>query len=126
MSASPMIIAVWIRAAAPGCRAMASTAPAVARPWPSPQRPDARPIPMPAAITANGPTQPPVPPSAANAIPGTDRTAHVISVRISEGRTTQPPCELCDRLVMLRFLDGAGDIEHGQHAEDEGLQERDQ
>jgi hypothetical protein len=86
-----MIIAVWMRAAAPGCRAMASTAPAVARPWPSPQRPDAMPIPMPAAITANGPTQPPVPPSAANASPGTERTDHVISVNISERRTTLPP-----------------------------------
>src|SRR5207244_146381 len=54
-----MIIAVWMRAAAPGCLPMASTAAAIARPCPSPQSPDAIAIPSPAAMTANGPIHPP-------------------------------------------------------------------
>src|SRR5437588_7730529 len=129
MSARPMIIAVWMRAAAPGWRPMASTAAATARPWPRPHRPDAIAMPRPAAMTVNGPTQPPVP-SAANAHPGTPRTA--MPVRISERRTNASPVT-CGVLVVLGFMslrlmsfDRSRDVQHGEHHEDERLQERHQ
>src|SRR6267378_151328 len=131
--ARPMIIAVWMRAAAPGCRPIASTAAATARPWPRPHSPAAIAMPMPAAMTVNGPTHDGVA-SAAKARPGNARTNRLPS--ISERRTTVLLCT-CGVLVMarivglrrmtfLRVLDGPRDVQHRQHHEDEGLQERHQ
>src|SRR5207245_8802151 len=122
--ARPRIIAVWMRAAAPGCLPMASTAAAIARPCPSPQSPDAIAIPRPAAMTATGPTHPP-PASAANANPGTPSTA--IPARISERRTNAS----CVRVVLLVVvslvpLDRPRDVHHRQQHEDERLEERHQ
>src|SRR5687767_969528 len=146
MSARPMIIAVWIRAAAPGCRAIASTAAATARPWPRPQSPAANAIAKPATSTAYGPIHPRASPAAvaavwAKASPGAARTA--IAATISERRTRillfcvcSAVC--CDLLVMSRavsvfravsvlgFLDRSRDVQHRQHDEDERLEERDQ
>src|SRR6266511_2836184 len=129
-----MINAVWIRAAAPGCRPMASTAAATARPCPNPQRPEAIAIPTPAAMTANGPIHPPpaVPASAASARPGNASTA--IPAAISERRTTVLLCvwgllvmrRLVFAPVVLGLLDGARDVEHREHHEDERLKERHQ
>src|SRR5215813_5547274 len=138
MRARPMIMAVWMRAAAPGCRPIASTAAATARPCPSPQRPAAIAMPIPAAMTVNGPTQPPEPgASAASARPGNARTNRDPS--ISERRTTASSVT-CGVLVMaglvvlgamaavrlLGVVDGARDVQHREHHEDEGLEERDQ
>src|SRR5437762_11703518 len=95
-------------------------------------------MPMPAAITVNGPTQPPAAgASAARARPGNARTNKAPS--ISERRTTVLLCT-CGVLVMagivmrsrvavvtfLRVLDGSRDAQHRQHHEDEGLKEGDQ
>src|SRR6266699_908376 len=124
-----MIIAVWIRAAAPGWRAIASTADATAQPCPKPHSPAAIAMPMPAAMTANGPIQLPVgAPSAANASPGSPKTAS--PAKISDRRTTVL-LYTCGLLVMvlglvlglmLRFLDCSRDVEHRQHHEDERLE----
>src|SRR5262245_55903004 len=95
-------------------------------------------MPMPAAMTANGPTQPPVPPSAAWARAGTRSTA--IPARTDERRTSPSSSRcaaVCFRLVMRRMrllvmvavlgvLDAARDVQHGEHDEDEGLEERHQ
>src|SRR5215813_957130 len=131
MSARPMIIAVWIRAAAPGCRAIASTADATALPCPSPHNPAAIAMPMPAAMTANGAIQPPVLPSAASAAVGNARTAN--PPRISERRTTPSSIRVLCLVVpgmwfgmVLGLLDRARDVEHRQHHEDERLQKRHQ
>src|SRR5437016_1779895 len=127
ISARPMIIAVWMRAAAPGCRPMASPAAATALPCPSPHSPDAIAIPRPAAMTANGPIHPPpvAAPSAANASPGTPSPA--MPARISERRTNASSLS-CGLLVVLRLvpLDGPRDVQHRQHHEDERLEERHQ
>src|SRR5438876_584323 len=139
ISARPMIIAVWMRAAAPGCRPMASTAAATALPCPRPHSPAAIAMPMPAAMTVNGPTQPPVaaPGACASATPGNARTNRLAN--LSERRTTVLLCT-CAVLVMagivvlgavtavtvLGVLDGPRDVEHREHHEDEGLKERDQ
>src|SRR3989442_2741141 len=92
-------------------------------------------MPMPAAMTVNGPTQPPeAGASAATARPGNARTNRLPS--ISERRTTVLLCR-CGVLVMarivvlrrvtfLRVLDGPRDVQHRQHHEDEGLKERHQ
>src|SRR6185369_992468 len=129
-----MIIAVWMRAAAPGWRAMASTAEATALPCPSAHRPAAKAMAKPATRTAYGPTRlpPPAGASAASASPGTARTAR--PARMSERRTTALLCT-CGLLVMRRMvlapvmlglLDGSRDVEHREHHEDERLEERHQ
>src|SRR6185503_11250560 len=129
-----MIIAVWMRAAAPGWRAMASTAEATALPCPSAHRPAAKAMAKPATRTEYGPTRlpPPAGASAASARPGTARTAR--PARMSERRTTRLLCT-CGVLVMRRcvlapvvlgFLDGSRDVEHREHHEDERLEKRDQ
>src|SRR6266851_6319218 len=81
----------------------------------------------PAARTAYGPTM--LPPAGASAASATLGTRTAIPARISE-RTTTLLCR-CGGLVMLGMLGvvfgplgGAGDVEHRQHHEDEGLQER--
>src|SRR5262249_22772909 len=136
MRARPMIIAVWMRAAAPGCRPIASTAAATARPCPSPHRPAAIAMPMPAAMTVNGPTQPPAaaPGACASGRPGNARTNR--DATINERRTTVLLCT-CGVLVMTGFemlgtvapvilvgvLDGSRNVQHREHHEDEGLKE---
>src|SRR3954452_5280416 len=50
MNARPRTSSSWMPARAPGLRARASQAEAVARPWPRPQRPAAIAIPTPAPI----------------------------------------------------------------------------
>src|SRR5215470_7123256 len=138
MRARPMIIAVWMRAAAPGCRPIASTAAATARPCPSPHRPAAIAMPMPAAMTVNGPTQPPVaaPGACASARPGNARTNR--DPIINERRTTVLLCT-CGVLVMtglavlgvvaavtlVGVLNGPRNVQHREHHEDERLEERD-
>src|SRR3990170_1083053 len=114
-----------MRPAAPGWRAMASTALAVARPCPRPHNPEAIAMPIPAAIAANGLSQfsPPVG-SAARATPGTAST--VINAKTSERRTDCPPSVMGCPLVMLGLLNGAGNVEHRKHDEDERLQECDE
>src|SRR5688572_1811566 len=100
-----MIIAVWIRAAALGCRAIASTAEATARPWPSPHSPAASAMPRPAASTAKGPIQlPSVVASAADATPG-NATTTASPPHTSERDTPDPPLECC-LLVMIRVVLG--------------------
>src|SRR6185295_680272 len=125
MNARPSSIAVWIRAIAPGCRAIASTACPAARPCPRPQRPAARPKPRPAASTAKAlaMSAPPAA-SAAQAIPGTARIAIMLMVtmRCTALLLVEGDCDL----VMLGFLDGRRDVQHGELAEDEGLDEGDQ
>src|SRR5262245_44484610 len=123
-----MIIAVWMRAAAPGWRAIASTAEATALPCPSAHRPAANAMAKPATRTAKGPTQLPCPAAAgawASACPGIVSTAR--PARISERRTTALLCS-CGLLVMRRMvlaavvlslLDRARDVQHGEHHEDE-------
>src|SRR5574341_900161 len=132
ISARPMIIAVWILAAAPGWRAIASTAEAIARPCPRAQSPAANAIAKPATRTANGPTRlPPAGASAASARLGNPNTNS--PARTSERRTTALLLWI-DLLVVLRrmlrvvlaLLDGRRDVEHRQHHEDERLEERDQ
>src|SRR6267378_6099327 len=131
--ARPMIMASWMRAAAPGCRAIASTAAATARPCPSPHRPAAIAMPMAAAMTVNGASHPPAAgASAARARPGNARTNR--APNIDERRTTVLLCT-CDprlvlaRVVMLRTLtvvrlfDRSRDVQHRQHDEDERLEE---
>src|SRR5262245_66086308 len=125
-----MIIAVWIRAAAPGWRAIASTAEATARPWPRPQRPAARAMPSPAAITANGPTQFVPPPAApwAWASTGVVRTASIASISVrrtnvllsSEGMGLVVPAV---RLGVLGCFDGGGEVSNRGHEEAEDLQQ---
>src|ERR687891_1765272 len=124
-----------MRAAAPGWRALASTAEAMALPCPRAHRPAAKAMAKPATRTANGPTQPPEGAAAgacASASPGTARTAR--PVRMSERRTTALLCS-CGVLVMRRsvlapvvlgLLDGPRDVEHREHHEDERLEERHQ
>src|SRR3972149_6355015 len=113
-----------MRPAAPGWRAMASTALAVARPRPGPQTRETIAMPIPAAIAANGLSQfsPPVG-SGGRATPGTAST--VINAKTSERRTDCPPSVMGCPLVMLGFLNGAGNVEHREHDENERLQERD-
>src|SRR5438132_3963405 len=133
ISARPMISAVWMRAAAPGCRPMASTAAATARPCPRPHRPEAIAIPTPAAMTANGPIHsPPAPGSAASARPGNASTA--MPVAINE-RTLDLLLWIVGPSMMSRmgfaamvlgFLDRSRDVEHRQHHEDERLEKRHQ
>src|SRR5437667_9791623 len=122
-----MIIAVWMRAAAPGCRPMASTAAATALPCPSPHSPDAIAIPRPAAMTANGPIHPPpvAAPSAASASPGIPSPA--MPARISERRTNAPPLS-CGLLVVLRLVppDRPRGVQPPQQHADPGLEERHQ
>src|SRR5437867_4130814 len=124
-----MVMATWIRAAAPGCRPIASTPAATARPCPSPHRPAAIAIPTPAAMTAKGPSQPPpdAPASAASASPGNASTA--MPAAISE-RTPALLLYVVGLLVMRRmglaavmlgFLDRPRNVEHRQHHEDERL-----
>src|SRR6478672_3543787 len=125
MNARPSSIAVWIRAIAPGCRAIASTAEPAARPCPRPQRPAARPKPRPAARTAKAlaMSAPPAA-SAAQAMPGTARIAITLTVRMrcTAFLLVEGNCGL----VVLGFLDRGRDVEHGQLAEDERLDEGDQ
>src|SRR5262245_32496469 len=81
-------------------------------------------MPIPAAMTANGPTQLPVPPSAAIAVVGTVRTARI--PRISERRTTPSSMRVIRLVVLgmvLALFDRTRDVEHRQHHEDERLQE---
>src|SRR3990172_3911867 len=112
-----------MRPAAPGWRAMASTALAVARPCPRPHNPEAIAMPIPAAIAANGLSQfsPPVG-SAARGTPGAASTG--VNAETSERRTDCPPSVMGCPLVMLGFLNGAGNVEHREHDENERLQER--
>src|SRR5574337_384850 len=131
--ARPMIIAVWIRPAAPGCRAMASTALAVARPWPSAHTPEAIAIPIPAASTANGLTHPPAAPASAAQTPVgiTTSASRARSVGTKTRRTSLPPFvssmpAVVIRSMVLGFLDGAGDVEHREHTEDKSLEKRHQ
>src|SRR2546427_11253281 len=131
--ASPMPMASWIRAAAPGCPAIASTAAATARPCPSPHRPAAIAMPMAAAITVNGASHPPAAgASAARARPGNARTNR--APNIDERRTTVLLCTGDLRLVMarvvvlrtvtvVRLFDRSRDVQHRQHDEDERLEE---
>src|SRR3989304_3010663 len=107
-----------MRPAAPGWRAMASTALAGARPCPRPHNPQATATPPPAAIAAKGLSQlsPPVG-SAARATPGTASTA--INAKTSERRTDCPPSVMGCPLWMLGLLNGAGNVEHREHNEDE-------
>src|SRR3990170_5385072 len=113
-----------MRPAAPGGRAMASTALAVARPCPRPHNPEAIAMPIPAAITANGLSQfsPPVG-SAARATPGIAST--VINAKTSERRTDCPPSVMGCPLVMLGFLNGAANVEHRDHTENKPLKDAD-
>src|SRR5581483_7481720 len=126
MKARPSSIAVWIRAIAPGCRAMASAAEPAARPCPRPQRPAARPNPRPAARTANAFAMSPLPAAAAcaQARPGAARIA--ITLRVRMRCTAFLLVEGNCGLVVLGFLDRGRDVQHGQLAEDEGLDEGDQ
>src|SRR5438552_6943853 len=90
-------------------------------------------MPMPAAMTANGPIQLPVAAGVwANARPGSPKTAS--PAKVSDRRTTVLLCT-CGLLVvvlglvlgmMLRFLDRSRDVEHRQHHEDERLEKRHQ
>src|SRR5690348_3646925 len=96
-------------------------------------------MPMPAAMTVNGPTQPPVaaPAACANARPGNATMNR--DPNVSERRTTVLLCT-CGVLVMagvvvlgamaavplVGVLDGARNVQHREHHEDEGLEERDQ
>src|SRR5262245_10724104 len=109
----------------------------MALPCPSPHSPAAKAMAKPATSTPNGPSQLPDP-SAAKASPGTPRTA--TPARISERRTRALLCAcvvLMELEVFLRMfiavslvpfgvLEGARDVEHGQHHEDEGLEKRDE
>src|SRR6185295_2578726 len=133
MRARPMIMAVWMRAAAPGWRAIASTAEATARPWPRAHRPAANAMAKPATRTEYGPIKlPPAGASAARARPGIPRTTR--AARVSERRTTASSvrvvCLVMRRLVLaamvLGFLDRARDIEHREHDEEQPLEKRDQ
>src|SRR6516165_4612385 len=131
--ARPMIIAVWIRVAAPGCRAIPSSAAAMALPCPRPHRPAARAIPMPAATTVNGPTHEPW--DTASPAAWADRALPVSAarnVRIPRTMRTLPPPLVMGghlgpgaRLAVLG-LEGPRDVEQGEHHEDECLEERHQ
>src|SRR5438552_1132934 len=128
MRARPMIMAVWIRAAAPGWRAIPSSAAAMARPWPRPQRPAASAMPMPAATTVKGPSHDPVaaasPAACADAtFPPSART----NVRMPRTiRTLPPPLVMGGRLGAVLGFERARDVNHREHDEDEGLEERHQ
>src|SRR2546423_10822824 len=133
ISARPMISAVWMRAAAPGCRPMASTAAATARPCPRPHRPEAIAIPTPAAMTANGPIHsPPAPGSAASARPGNASTAMPVAIneRTLDLLLWIVGPSMMSRLgfaaMVLGFLDRPRDVEHRQHHENERLEKRHQ
>src|SRR5262245_42855690 len=96
-------------------------------------------MPMPAAMTVNAPTHPPVaaPGACASARPGNARTNR--DPNVSERRTTVLLCT-CGVLVMagvvvlgamavvtlVGVLDGTRDVQHREHHEDERLKERDQ
>src|SRR2546426_2734955 len=136
MRARPMIMAVWIRVAAPGWRAIPSSAAAMARPWPRPQRPAASAMPMPAASTVKGPSHDPVaaasPAACADAtLPPSART----NVRMPRTiRTLPPPLVMDGRLgavpgavlgAVLGF-ERTRDVHHREHDKDEGLEERHQ
>src|SRR5215472_10110986 len=83
MKARPRSMAVWMRAMAPGCRAMASTAEPAARPCPRPHSPAARPKPRPAASTAKALAMSPPPvASAAQARLGAASTVIMVTVRM--------------------------------------------
>src|SRR5258705_11665960 len=78
-------------------------------------------------MTANGPIQLPVAPSAASAAVGNARTAKPL--RISERRTTPSSMRVIRLVVlgmMLGLFDRSRDVEHRQHHEDERLQKRHQ
>src|SRR5262249_26268372 len=81
-------------------------------------------MPIPAAMTANAPIQPPVPPSAPTSAVGAARTAR--TPRISERRTTPSSMRVIRLVVLgmvLALFDRTRDVEHRQHHEDERLQE---
>src|SRR5437762_2852097 len=86
----------------------------------------------PATITEYGPTMlPPAAAAGASAANATAGTRTAAAARISE-RTPALLCTWClvmrmclaVVLVVLGPFHGAGDVEHRQHHEDEGLQER--
>src|SRR5215467_3312465 len=133
ISARPRIIGPRIWPAAPGFRAMPSSAPAAARPWPMPPPRAARPMPRPApsAICPKLLARPWLlirsasETACANAGLAISRTTSddTTEARILIVRVMGVPSSRAKRESMLLMLDRHADVDHGEGGEHQRLDE---